>query len=301
MLCKLEYGKLLCGLFLVGSGCTVDRAADLQSRLEGRAGESGAEVVGIYFRDSVRGDSIMLDVDSRVHAASMMKVPVMIQLFRDAEVGMLSLDDSVTIKNTFRSIVDGSPYELSAPEDSEGTLYARLGERESIRQLTELMITISSNLATNILIELVGAERVQGTMRELGADSIEVLRGVEDGKAYRAGLSNSITARDMGIIFDAINEHRAASEKSCHEMIEIMSRQQFNEGIPARLPAGARVAHKTGSITEIRHDGGIVYTEDGATFVLVVLTRGIEDRSVADELIADIAEMVYAEVARPAE
>lgn len=301
MLCKLEYGKLLCGLLLVGSGCTVDRTTDLRSRIEARAGESGAEVVGVYFRDPLSGASVMLDVDSRVHAASMMKVPVMIQLFRDAEAGMLSLDDSVTIKNTFKSIVDGSPFELSAPDDSEGTLYARLGEKESIRQLTELMITISSNLATNILIELVGAERVQGTMRELGADSIEVLRGVEDIKAYRAGLSNTITARDMGIIFGAIEENRAASEESCHEMIEIMSRQQFNEGIPTRLPAGARVAHKTGSITAIRHDGGIVYTEDGAAFVLVILTRGIEERSAADELIADIAEMVYAEVARAAE
>ena len=288
-------------LALAGAGCAGDRLKALGERIEGRIADSGAEVVGVYFKDLLNDDSLLIAADVRVHAASMIKVAVMIQLFRDHAAGLSSLDDSLTITRTFESIVDGSPYELGAPDDSDTTLYRRVGERESVRRLTELMVTVSSNLATNMLIEHVGADRVTATMRWLGADSIEVLRGVEDGKAYRAGLSNSITARDMGIIFDAINEHRAASEKSCHEMIEIMSRQQFNEGIPARLPAGARVAHKTGSITEIRHDGGIVYTEDGATFVLVVLTRGIEDRSVADELIADIVEMVYAEVARPAE
>jgi len=271
--------------------------AELRSRLEARIGESGAEVVGVYFRDLTSGDSILIDVDSRVHAASTMKVPVLIQLFRDAEAGAFALDDSVVVTNTFESIVDGSPYELSVPDDSEGTLYARLGEKESIRQLAELMITVSSNLATNILIELVKAERVQATMRELGADSIAVLRGVEDIKAYQAGLSNTTTARDLGVIFEAIYEGRAASAESCHEMIEILARQRFNEGIPAGLPAETRVAHKTGSITEIRHDGGIIFAADGKAFVLVVLTKGIEDSSVADALIADVARMVYADVA----
>ncbi len=289
---------LLGGTLLGSSGCGPDRLAELRSRLEARIGESGAEVVGVYFRDLTSGDSILIDVDSRMHAASMMKVPVLIQLFRDAEAGRFALDDSVVITNRFASIVDGSPYELSVTDDSEETLYGRLGERESIRQLAELMINVSSNLATNILIELVDAKRVQATMRELGADSIAVLRGVEDIKAYRAGLSNTTTARDLGVIFEAIYENRAASPESCREMLEILSRQRFNEGIPAGLPAGTRVAHKTGSITAIRHDGGIVYTEDGKAFVLVVLTKGIEESSVADALIADVARLVYEEVAR---
>lgn len=290
-------GVLLGGLVLGPAGCGPERLADLRSRLEVRAAEDGADVVGVYFRDLTSGDSILLDVDSRVHAASMMKVPVLIQLFRDAEAGAFALDDSVVVTNTFESIVDGSPYELSVPDDSEGTLYARVGEKESIRQLAELMITISSNLATNILIDRVDAKRVQATMRQLGADSIAVLRGVEDIKAYRAGLSNTTTARDLGVILEAIYAGRAAGPESCREMIEILSRQRFNEGIPAGLPAGTRVAHKTGSITEIRHDGGIVYTEAGDAFVLVVLTKGIEDSAVADALIADVARMVFDHVA----
>ncbi|UCF21308.1 MAG: serine hydrolase [Gemmatimonadota bacterium] len=266
---------------------------DLESKVRARIGETDAEVVGVYYKNLVTGDSVLIDADTRVHAASMMKVPVMIQLFRDAEAGISSLDDSLVITKTFKSIVDESPYDLAAPDDSDTTLYARLGERVTVRQLTELMITVSSNLATNMLIERVGAARVQATMRELGADSIAVLRGVEDIKAYEAGLSNTTTARDLGVIFSAIARGRAASRESCHAMVDILARQEFNEGIPASLPAGTRVAHKTGSITEIRHDGGIVYGEDGPAFVLVVLTGGIADPDVADGLIADIARLLF--------
>ncbi len=277
-------------------GCADAPLASLRSRLETRIAAGGAEVVGFYLRDLATGDSLLLDADRRVHAASMMKVPVLIQLFRDAEAGRLSLDDSLPITDRFRSIVDGSPYELGAPDDSDTTLYARRGQRESIRQLAELMITVSSNLATNMLIEHVGAERVQASMRELGADSIAVLRGVEDIKAYRAGLNNTTTARDLGVIFTAIAEGRAASEASCREMVAILSRQRFNEGIPAGLAPGTQVAHKTGSITRIRHDGGIVYTKEGAAYVLVVLTQGINDSGVADQLIADLSRIVAEEM-----
>ncbi len=277
-------------------GCVPDRIASLERRIDDRVVGTGAETVGVYFWDFESHDSLLRAPDVRMHAASMMKVPVMIQLFRDADAGRLGLDDSLVVVNRFRSIVDGSPYALSAADDGDTTLYQRLGERESIRRLMDLMITFSSNLATNLLIELVGAERTQQTMRDLGADSIAVLRGVEDIKAYQAGLSNMTTARDLGTIFSAIFEARVASPESCDEMIAILSRQEFKEGIPAGLPAGTQVAHKTGSITGIRHDGGIVFGAGGQRYVLVVLTRGIADDGVADRLIADISRLVYEHV-----
>jgi beta-lactamase class A len=288
----------LAALAFLVSGCATDRLAELGERLEGRIAENGAEVVGVYFKDLVTGDSLLIGADTRVHAASMMKVPVLIQLYRDQEAGLLTLDDSLTISKTFESIVDGSLYELGAPDDSDTTLYRRIGERESIRRLAELMITVSSNLATNMLIEHVGAERVTATMRELGADSIEVLRGVEDIKAYRAGLSNTTTARDLGVIFVSIAERAAASAESCGEMIDILLAQEFNEKIPAGLPEGVRVAHKTGWIPDyVSHDGGIVYPESGHEYVLVVLTKGDEGHDeIADQLVADISRIVYATV-----
>jgi len=278
---------------LVVTGCTHSAISALHGAIERRAISSGAETVGVYFKDLESGDSVLYAADRRVHAASMMKVPVMIQLFRERDAGRLRLDDSVTITKTFASIVDGSPYDLGAPDDSDTTLYRRVGERESVRYLMDRMIAVSSNLATNILIELVGADRTQATMRELGADSIAVLRGVEDTKAFEAGLNNTTTARDLGVLFSAIAEGQAASPESCREMIAILERQEFNEGIPAGLPSEARVAHKTGWISGIRHDGGIVTLGDGRQFVLVVLSQGIAEPAVADELIADVARLSY--------
>jgi len=140
-----------------------------------------------------------------------MKIPVMIQLFRDRDAGLLSLDDSITITNTFRSIADSSPYLLDVTDDSDSSLYKRLGQRASIRELIELMETVSSNLATNLLIAKVNAKRANATAHALGADSILVLRGVEDGKAYRAGLNNTTTARDLGMLLAAIANDTAAS------------------------------------------------------------------------------------------
>ncbi len=208
------------------------------------------------------------------------------------EAGRLRLDDTVAVKRQFASIVNQSPYELDIRDDSDSVLYQR--RRATVRELVDRMITVSSNLATNLLIELVDAKRVTQTMRELGADSIEVLRGVEDIKAFEAGLSNTTTARDLGVIFGAIADGRAASGESCREMVEILTRQEFNTGIPAGLPPGMRVAHKTGRITGINHDGGIVYWVGRPAYVLVVLTRGIEDAPAADSLIAALAGRVHA-------
>src|SRR5207245_8006248 len=130
------------------------------------------------------------------------------------------------------SIVDSSPYQLDKSDHSDSTLYDILGQKRSIRQLIELMETVSSNLATNILIERVGAARANATAHALGADSILVLRGVEDGVAYRAGRNNTTTARDLGVLLAAIAEHRAASRVACDSMLAILGRQHFTEGIP---------------------------------------------------------------------
>ncbi|MDH3455625.1 MAG: class A beta-lactamase-related serine hydrolase [Gemmatimonadota bacterium] len=284
---------LLAVPILSSCGPNPETLEELRTAVEQRIVESDAETVGFYFRSLRTGDTLFFDVDSRMHAASMMKVPVMIQLYRDHEAGRINLDDSIPITNTFRSVVDGSTYELSATDDSDSTLYNRIGQSESIRLLMERMITVSSNLATNILIDLVDAERVQASMEDLGADSINVVRGVEDTKAYDAGLSNTTTARAMGAVFEAIVGGRAASQPACHEMVEVLSRQQLNEGIPAGVPRRIRVAHKTGSITEIQHDGGIVYERDDPVYLLVIMVQGIADEEAAHELIANLSRTVW--------
>jgi beta-lactamase class A len=259
---------------------------------------SGAQTAGIYFRDLTRPDSLLHDADVRLHAASTMKVPVMIQVFRDAETGRLALDDTVVVKNEFGSIADGSPYELDRADDSDSTLYERIGRPATVRELADLMITVSSNLATNILMDLVDPGRVTATMRQLGADSIQVLRGVEDQKAYEAGLNNTTTARDLGVILATIAERRAAGEAACRAMEEVLARQRFDDGIPSGLPPGTRVAHKTGWITGLHHDAAIVGGPGALHYVLVVMVRGLT-REASAKLMGDVARLVHQHVTAP--
>lgn len=271
----------------------------LRARIEARITRAPARAVGLYYRDLATGDSLTVGSARRFHAASTMKLPVMIQLFRDRDAGRLSLDDSISVTNTFRSIVDSSPYQLDRSDDSDSTLYKRIGQRASIRELIELMETVSSNLATNLLIARVDAQRANATAHVLGADSILVLRGVEDGKAYRAGLNNTTTARDLGVLLAAIANGTAASPASCREMFAILSRQQFNEGIPAGLPAGTRVYHKTGWIEQVvYHDAAVVEPVNRDRYVLVVLTAGIPTNDDAYALVRDLSRLVFESRAR---
>ena len=250
-------------------------------------------VVAVAVRRATPSDSFALDrdADRDVHAASTMKVPVMIEAFRQVARGERAWDDPVRVENRFRSIVDGSEYAIT--DDTDDALYTLRGETVSFRDLTERAITTSSNLATNLLIQEVSADTVQATVERLGAPGMRVLRGVEDLKAFEAGLSNRTTARALATLLEALRDGRAVSPEADAEMVEILAAQRFNEMIPAGLPPGTRVAHKTGWITEIHHDAAIVYP-DGAPYVLVILTEGIADREVSSRLGAEITAAVHA-------
>ncbi|MEQ9425857.1 MAG: serine hydrolase [Cyclobacteriaceae bacterium] len=238
-------------------------------------------------------DVILINEHADFHAASTMKVPVMIELYRQARQGQFALDDSLTIKNEFASIVDGSPYSLDSIEDSERDLYNWIGQKKSIYDLNNDMIIWSSNLATNLLIELVDAKATTETMRGLGAENIQVLRGVEDIKAYEQGLSNSSTANDLMVIFESLAQGEACPQSDCEEMIDILKDQRFNEIIPALLPENVEVAHKTGSITALHHDAGIVYLPDGRHYVLVILSKNLEDVESATQMMAGVSRLIY--------
>lgn len=252
---------------------------------------SGAEVAVAYQPLQDGAEGMLIDAGKTFHAASTMKVPVMIELFRQAEAGMLSLDDAIPVTNTFKSIVDGSPYELSATEDSDGEVYKAIGKTMTLRQLITASIIVSSNLATNILIEKLGPENVRNTVAALGGDGMVVLRGVEDQKAFDKGLSNATTAKALMVLLEKIARGQAVSRAASRGMSDILRMQQFNDAIPAGVPAGIPVGHKTGSITRINHDAAIVYAEK--PYVLVVLTRGIEDGKKSSALIASISKVIY--------
>src|SRR5437016_4820490 len=270
------FSLLLVCLALCGSAAAqVTLLTSAESAIVTRSAKSGADV-GVYFK-TLDGKSVWSSrAEDVFHAASTMKIPVMIELFHQVNQGKLKLDDPLTIKNEFHSIVDGSIYTLSAKDDSELDLYKAEGQTRTVRQLCELMITVSSNFATNLLIEKLGVENIRATVHALGADGMKVLRGVEDNKAYEKGLNNSTTARGLGILLEAIAKGIAVDAASCTQMIAILKRQTFNEGIPAGLPAGIAVAHKTGEITKIHHDAAVVFA--ARPYVLVILVRGLAEK-----------------------
>jgi beta-lactamase class A len=154
-------------------------ASKLETELRQIIQSSGAEVA-VAYRTLDGTTELLLDADKSFHAASTMKLPVMIELYRQARAGTLSLDDSIPIRNEFHSIVDGSPYKLSAGDDSETEVYATVGGTMTLKQLCEVMITVSSNFAANLLIEKLGVENIRRTVTALGAGGMQVLRGVED-------------------------------------------------------------------------------------------------------------------------
>jgi beta-lactamase class A len=269
------------------------RVANLDRQLRSAIAASGAEV-SLAFKTLDGRSEVLIDAERPFHAASTMKVPVLIELFKQAEAGKLSLEDSLVVRNEFRSIVDNSPYKLSEGADSDKGIYAAIGNSLTLRQLCEAMITVSSNFATNLLIERLGIDNIRATVAAMGTESIKVLRGVEDQKAFDKGLNNSTTARGLLVLFEKLGRGTAVSKKADAEMVEILKRQKFNTAIPAGLPSGIAVAHKTGNITKIHHDAGIVYAK--RPYVLVILVRGVQDINHSAALMAQLSKAVYESV-----
>lgn len=237
--------------------------------------------------------NVFIAADEWFHAASTMKTPVMIEVYRQAMEGKFGLDDTLPVRNAFVSIADGEKYSLSIDRDSGDALYDHLGSELSIRELVYSMIVRSGNLATNIVIAHVGADNVNRTMAGMGADGIRVLRGVEDMAAFREGLNNETTARGMATMFLRLAEGSILDEEHRAEVLAVLKDQYFRDMIPARLPDDVTVAHKTGWITGVRHDSGIVYLPDGRAYVLVVLSKNVPDRTDANRTGAEVSRLVY--------
>lgn len=279
------------------AGDHLDSRPAFAERVAARVASVPGAFAGIYLRTPGDSTEWAINADSVFHAASTMKLPVMIEYFRQVDEGKFTTDEVIRLENRFASIVDGSTYALDPGEDSDSAMYARVGTDVPVRELVERMITRSSNLATNTVIELVDAARAQATARSLGAGTMLVRRGVEDGKAFEQGLNNTTTARDLAVLLESLVSERAASPRSCREMLAILEKQEFNEEIPAGLPPGTRVAHKTGDISGVLHDAAIVFPPAGRPpFVLVVLTRNIPEQAQARALIQDVARFAWEEL-----
>ena len=239
------------------------------------------------------GKSILINENEVFHAASTMKTPVMIEFFKKINEGKISSDDSLLINNEFSSIVDGSKFELSSFDDSDEDIYKNLGKYISTDKLVYDMITRSSNFGTNLLIDYLDAEDVNNTMKNIGAKNMKVLRGVGDLKAFDLGLSNTTTAADLLIIYEKLAIGEIVNNESSNKMIRILKDQVYNDIIPKYLPDKVEVAHKTGWISGVRHDSGIVYVGNNEKYILVLLSKNLEDDIEGADFLAKISLEIY--------
>lgn len=248
----------------------------------------------VAFRDAGDPENyIFINGHENFHAASTMKTPVMLEVFKQVREGKFKLSDSLLVKNEFKSIVDRSSFSLDISRDGGEQLYEQIGTYRSIEDLVTDMIIYSSNLATNIVIELVGAKNVNATLRELGAQNMNVLRGVEDMRAYDAGLNNSTTAYDLLLVLEAIGNGTAVDKDSGDKMVDILLMQKDRIMIPALLPENVKVANKTGMITGVHHDSAIVFLPGGDKYVLVLLSKNVEEMERATNMLAQVSLLVY--------
>jgi beta-lactamase class A len=271
---------------------TCTSRGSLQDRVEHELASVEGDFA-VAFQDLTTGEQLLINAREHFHAASTMKTPVMIEVYKQANEGKLSLDDSIEVKNSFQSIVDGSSFSLNPADDSDSLLYLAIGQKRTLYSLVYDMIIQSSNLATNIVIERVGAKQVTATLRTLGAMDMIVLRGVEDDKAYQKGLNNSITAYDQMLIMTKLTKGEVVSPEASGAMVNILFDQRYREIIPSKLPADVKVADKRGWITGLEHDCAIVELPDGRRYVLILLSRNLADRAKAIDAMANVSRMFY--------
>jgi len=227
--------------------------------------------------------------DHQHYAASTMKVALVIAAYRRADEGSLDLDSQVRIHSEFDSVTPGARFEMDRSEDSDGETWRRMNTEVSLRWLANRAIVKSGNLATNLLLEAVGLDAVAEALKVIGANDSVVARGIEDAPGRDSGLQNLVTAADLALTLRELAPHRVASPQSCQQILATLAAQQINDAIPAGLPPGTKVAHKSGWVTGISHDAGIIYPDDASPYVLVMCTTSDLDENESLALIASAA------------
>jgi beta-lactamase class A len=268
--------------------------AKLRERIEETAEQAGAERVGVAFHDYQTGAHFSYRGDLWMHAASTIKVPLLVGVFAAVEDHDMTLGSRIHVRNRFFSVVDGTAYRVEPGRDANAEVHGYIGKTMKLAELARHMIVTSSNLATNLLLDAVGLERVQRTLEGLGVRGVELRRGVEDERAFQEGINNRVTAEGLVQVLRLIEERKALSAEACEQMLEILHGQEFRSGIPAGLPEDARVANKTGEISTVAHDTGLVYLPLRQPYALAILTEWKADRtSGRREALARISRAVY--------
>ena len=250
--------------------------------------------IAVALHDLETGFDLRYNEDRWFHAASTIKVPILLGAFAAIDRGDLLPHSRVHVRNRFLSIVENIPFRVESDRDANSAVHTAIGKMMRVDELAYHMITTSSNLATNLLLGVIGSDAVNQTLRELDVDEgIELRRGVEDELAFDKDINNRVTAEGLLRILVMLAEGKAFSPALSRRMMDILHGQEFNQGIPARLPKGARVAHKTGEISTVAHDAGVVYLPKRKPYVLVILTEWDAAATGRSRTIAAISHAIY--------
>lgn len=255
--------------------------------------EACASAIAVAAYDFEHHTTWSLNAHRWFHAASTIKVPVLLAVFAAIEQHRFEPHSRVHVRNRFLGVVDGRPFRVAEERDANAEVHAALGRMLTVHELAGHMIATSSNLATNLLLDLVGVEAARASLARLRLGGIDLQRGVEDEVAWEAGLNNRVTAAGLCDAFRLIEDGEAISSEASKAMLDILHQQRFRSGIPAGLPEDARVAHKTGEISTIAHDAGIVYLDGRDAYVVVILTEWAPEVNGRQETIARISRAVY--------
>ncbi len=265
----------------------------LKLRIESISAKSNARAIGVALHDGETGAELHYEADRWFHGASTIKVAILLAVYGEIAGGRLAPQSRLHVRNRFLSAYDGSPFRVLADRDSDSEVHAAIGKTMRVSELALHMIATSSNLATNLLLDLIGLDAVQRTIEQFGLTGLDVRRGVEDEKAFEHGIINRVTANGLVALLRLIAEERAYTSELSREMLDILHQQEFKKGIPARLPREVRVAHKTGDISTIAHDAGVVYAPGRKPYVIAILTEWSPDAGSRSPTIASVSHVVY--------
>ena len=270
----------------------------LRSAVDTVCREEGASTIAVAFYDFETETGWSHLADRWFHAASTIKLAVLVALHDAAASGRLSLDARLHVRNRFVSRADGESYRIDPARDADGAVHAQIGRSMRLRELARHMIVRSSNLATNLLLDLVGPREAQETLERLGIPGIRLLRGVEDRRAWEAGINNEVTAHGLLELLRTIYRGEGLAQDSAGEMLDVLFAQELDCGIRAGLPASlrgqAQVASKTGDISDHTHDAGLVYLPDRKPYALVVLTAWAQAATTSRQgTVARVSRLVY--------
>jgi beta-lactamase class A len=239
-------------------------------------------VAGVYVRDLDGGYGYGVRPDEQFFSASIIKVPVMVAVYRKVEQGELGFSQQVEIK------------EEDWAAGAGWLQWEEAGTRQTVGDLLILMMTQSDNVATNALVRRVGgADHVNEVARSLGAEDTLLYQKVSSERGAVPALDNRTTPRDMAAMLQKIADGEAASEKSCGYMIDLMHMNELDWWLDAGLPVGVDAANKAGWLYKVYDDVGIVEYQDHRYVVAILSKHGTAAVDEGQVLIEDLSRTVW--------